>query len=289
MMWRVSPAKLARNPLASLLAIMPTMTTSGRDTRSSRSPSAAAATRPPSALCPPSSQISQPCGACSSSAPDGQALHPRRPFGVDDAGLERGRSDPEPVLRAQRRNRKTGIVELMPAEQFWRRQVHQAALVLIDQPPALDIDVPPLACRMQRRAQPPGVLLDHGDRLSRLLGANHRHVGLDDPGLLSRDRRQRVAEKLGVIHADRRDHGRERRIDHVGGVETPAEADFQQQHIRRMLREQAECRRGFDFENGDRRARIGALAGFERGVEFVIADEKPPPAAEAKAFVDPHQ
>ena len=49
---------------------MPTMTTSGRDTRSSRSPSAAATTRPPSALCPPSSQISQPGGAWSTSAPD---------------------------------------------------------------------------------------------------------------------------------------------------------------------------------------------------------------------------
>ena len=71
-----------------------------------------------------------------------QTLHPRRPFGVDDAGLERRRFDAERVLRAQRRNREAGIVELMPAEQFWRRQIHQAAVVLIDQPSALDIDVP---------------------------------------------------------------------------------------------------------------------------------------------------
>jgi hypothetical protein len=30
----------------------------------------------------------------------------------------------------------------MPAEQFWRRQIHQAAVVLVDQPSALDIDMP---------------------------------------------------------------------------------------------------------------------------------------------------
>ena len=103
-----------------------------------------------------------------------QTLHPRRPFGVDDAGLERRWLDPECVKRAQRRNRKAGIVELMTAEQSWRRQIHQAAIVLIDQASALDADVPLLPGRMQRRMQAPGALFDHGDRLRRLLGANHR-------------------------------------------------------------------------------------------------------------------
>ena len=102
--------------------------------------------------------------------------------------------------------------------------------------------------------------------------------------------RQRVAEKFGVVHADRRDHGRQRRVDHVGGVQPPAEADFQQHHIGRMLREQAKRRRGFDFENRDRRAGIGALAMFERRAQFVIADQHAAAGpAEAKAFVDPHQ
>jgi len=33
---------------------------------------------------------------------------------------------------------RPGIVELVPAEQARRRQIHQAAIVLIDQPSALD-------------------------------------------------------------------------------------------------------------------------------------------------------
>jgi hypothetical protein len=72
-------------------------------------------------------------------------LHPRRPFGADDAGLERGDADLEPVQRAQGGDRKPGIVELMPPEQLRRRQIHQAALILIDQPAALDADMPLLA------------------------------------------------------------------------------------------------------------------------------------------------
>ena len=141
-------------------------------------------------------------------------------------------------MRAQCRDRKPGIVELMPPEQFWRGQIHQAAFVLIDQPPALDIDVPFLPRGMQRRAHAPCLLLDHGDGLGRLLRANHRHVALDDGGFFAGDLDQRVAEKFGVIHPDRRDHGRQRRVDHIGGVEPSAESDLQQHHIGRMLRKQ---------------------------------------------------
>ena len=161
-------------------------------------------------------------------------------------------SDPERLDRAQRRDGKAGIIELMPAEQFWRRQIHQAALVLIDQPPALDTDMPLLSRGMQRRAHAPGLRLDHRHRLRRLLGANHRHAALDDGGLLAGDGGQRVAEEFHVIHADRRDHGRHRRIDDVGGVEPAAEADFQQHHIGRVLREQTKRRRGLHLENRDR-------------------------------------
>src|SRR6185437_11582062 len=62
-MRRASPVKLRRKPSQSLLASMPTIITSGRDTRSSRSAKAAATARPPSGLCPPSSQTSLPAGA----------------------------------------------------------------------------------------------------------------------------------------------------------------------------------------------------------------------------------
>ncbi len=93
-----------------------------------------------------------------------------------------------------------------------------------------------------------------------------------------------------MIHADGRDHARQRRVDDVGGVKPPAETDLEQHHIGRMLREQAERRHGLDFEQGDRRARIDALALFERDGEFVIADEDAATdVAEAEAFVDPYQ
>src|SRR5207249_2434446 len=65
-----------------------------------------------------------------------QPLHPRRPFGIDDAGLECRHPDFERLDRTQRCDRKTGIIELMPPEQLWRREVHQGGLVLINPPPA---------------------------------------------------------------------------------------------------------------------------------------------------------
>ena len=67
-------------------------------------------------------------------------------------------------------------------------------------------------------------------------------------GFLAGNRGQRIAEEFGVIHADRRDDSRERRVDHVGSVEPPAKAYFQQHDISRMLREQEKRRRGFDLE-----------------------------------------
>src|SRR5690349_6081709 len=79
-----------------------------------------------------------------------QPLHPRRPFGIDDAGLERAHPDLETPDRPQRRDGEAGIVELVAAEQFWRREIHQAALILIDQPAALDADMPLLTGGMYR-------------------------------------------------------------------------------------------------------------------------------------------
>ena len=115
----------------------------------------------------------------------------------------------------------------MPAEQFWRGQVHQAAIILVDQPAPLDADMPSLACRMQRCACAVRLRFDHGHRLDRLLRRDHRHVALDDRGLLCGDRGQGIAEEFGMIHADRREHGCQRRLDDIGRVEPPAEPDFQ--------------------------------------------------------------
>jgi len=140
---------------------------------------------------------------------------------------------------------------------------------------------------MERRLHAPGLRFDHGRDFGSLLGANRRGAAFDDGGFFARDRHQRVAEKLGVIHADGRDHARERRVDHTGGIEPPAKPDFQQHHIGRMLREQTKGGRGLDFKNRDRRAGIGSLAMFKRRAQFLIVDERAAAfAAKAKTFVD---
>ena len=93
-----------------------------------------------------------------------------------------------------------------------------------------------------------------------------------------------------MIDRDARDHGRQRLLDHIGRVEPAAEADFQQQHVGRMAREQQQADRGGDLEHGDRGAGIGALAFLHGRRQFVVGNQ---PAfawrAEAKALVEAHQ
>src|SRR4029077_11605005 len=97
---------------------------------------------------------------------------------IHDARLECGWLDPDCVERAQGSDGKSGIVELMTTEQPRRRQIHQPAVILIDQAPTLDIDVPFLSSPVERSAHPPGRLLDHRANLVDLLGANHRRATL---------------------------------------------------------------------------------------------------------------
>ena len=184
--------------------------------------------------------------------------------------LECRHSDFERLDRAQRCDGETGVIELMPAEQFWRRKIHQAALVLIDQPPALDTDMPLLSRRMHRRAHALRLCLDHRHRLRRLLGANHRRAALDDGGLFAGDGGQRAAKEFHVIHADRRDDDSDRPVDDVGGVEPSAETGFQQHDIGLMLREQTKRRRGLHLENRDGIARIDLFAVLQHPAQLGI-------------------
>ena len=135
-----------------------------------------------------------------------------------------------------------------------------------------------------------GLALDDRKRLARLRGHDRRHVGLEDAGLLGGDLADGVAEMLGMIERHRGDHGRQRTLDHVGGVEPPAQADLEQQHVGRMAREQQEPRRGGDLEHRDRRARVGALAFGQRIAELIVVDEPSlARAAEPEALVEAHQ
>ena len=158
--------------------------------------------RPPSGLCPPSSHSSLPAGASSTSRPCGKPLQPRRPVGLDHAGLVGGRRNLERLDRAQRRDGEAGILELMAAVKFRRRQIEQAGLVLIDQPPALLGRGPVLAGDLQRRIEPRRLPFDHGERVARLRGDDGRRPALEDAGLLRGDLFERIAEKIDVVDRD---------------------------------------------------------------------------------------
>ena len=218
-----------------------------------------------------------------------EALQPRRPVGAHDAVLERGGGKLQ-AGRAQRRDRGAGIVELVAAGQARRRQVDEAVLVLIDQAAALLARHPMLAGGLDRGAEPRGRVLDHAQRLARLRRDHRRHAALEDAGLLGGDRGERVAQEIDVVDRDRRDHGRERMRDHVGGVEPPAEADLHQHHVGRMAREQHERGRGGDLEHRDGGALVDALAFGEHlgklGVRHQRAAARP---AEAEALVEAHE
>ena len=105
---------------------------------------------------------------------------------------------------------------------------------------------------MQRRARTLGMALQHRRDEIGLRRDHGRHAGAEDAGLFGGDLFDRVAEKLHVIHRDRRHDARERTVNHIGGVEPPAEADFEQQIVGGMPREQHEGRRGLDLEQRDR-------------------------------------
>ena len=168
-----------------------------------------------------------------------QPLHARRPIRLGDAGLESGGRKLEPVDGAQRGDGDAGILELVAPEQLRRRQIEQAVVVLIDEAAALLGCHPILAGDADRRLDPRRLPLDGGQRLARLRRHDRRHLRLEDAGLLGRDLADGIAEMLGMIERDRRDHGGERAVDDIGGVEPSAQPDFEQQHVGRMAREQA--------------------------------------------------
>ena len=93
-----------------------------------------------------------------------------------------------------------------------------------------------------------------------------------------------------MIHRDRRDDTRKRALDNVGGIKPPAQADFKQQIVRRMLRKQHEGCRRLDLEQRDRRVAIGALAFGERIGKLSVGYQHAAAAqAKPEALVDAHQ
>ena len=88
-----------------------------------------------------------------------------------------------------------------------------------------------------------------------------------------------------MVVADRRD-GRERGIDHVGGVVAPAHADLEHGEVGRHAREGEEGRHRRDLEEGDRLLAVGLFGLRQHVLEHVVADQL---AGDADALVEAHQ
>ena len=126
------------------------------------------------------------------------------------------------------------ILELVPTVESRCRQVEQAGVVLVDQPPALFGRGPILAGNPDRRLDARGLALDRQQRLARLRCHDRRHARLENARLLRRDLAHGIAEMLDMVERNRRDHRGQRVIDDIGGIEPPAHSDLEQHHIRRM-------------------------------------------------------
>src|SRR5581483_7704854 len=218
--------------------------------------------------------------------PAGEALQPRRPFDRGEAGGDGGGGEREAGV-AERGDRGTGIDVLVAAGKARRRQVEEAVLVLVDEAAALGMRRPVAPAEEDRSALAGGLVLDHVDDRGRLRRHHHRTAGLDDAGLLARDRLDGRAEELLVVHRDRGDHRGERVLDDVGGVEAAAEPDLEERVVGGVIGKQDEGRRGGDLELRNRGAAIGAL-GFEQRIDQgILVDEMPAAlGAEADAFVE---
>ena len=92
---------------------------------------------------------------------------------------------------------------------------------------------------------------DDRDRVGRALGGLR-----DDAGLLAGDAGDVVAEVFDVVDADRGDH-RDRRVDHIGGVPSPAHTHLDDRDVDGRVGERGERHGGEDLELAHRRAAGG--------------------------------
>ncbi len=185
-----------------------------------------------------------------------------------------------PPVEAGRR--KAPLLAPAPGEQQARARLQRAVLRRFD---------PIVAVRQDRgRAQAFGLPQDHGPGGGQLRSNGQRHPLLDDPGLFEGDLLDAVAQVLLVVVGDGGDDADGGLADHVGGVQPPAEPDFQQQQVGatgiRLLREGEEGGGGGDLEEGDGLAAVRLLANLQQRGEPLLGDQA---AGKADALVKAHQ
>ncbi len=150
-----------------------------------------------------------------------------------------------------------------------RRQIGQQRIAALPLPAiALLAEAPGFTAAIQRRAQRFGDLAN----AVRHVGFAHyrRLAAAENTGLFTANAFTIVAQPIGVIERDAGDH-RHARIDDVGGVETPAQAHFQDHHVEPRLFEQLQRRQGAEFEIGQRRFAAAGFNGSERAAVLRFA------------------
>ena len=206
---------------------------------------------------------------------------------------------PGPEERLDRREGDDGVVRLMLAVQ--RKEhvaVHTAEPLKFEQLPtdshlsaqhrelrafASDRGVGAHRLRQQYVHRFRRLIGDHRDR-AHICVRWHEILGLpgDDSGLFAGDLGDGVAQVVGMVDADGRDD-RDRGVDHVGGVPSPAEPDLHDRHVDRGVGERGESHCGDDLELAQTRARLpeGArlrllVDKFDEGLDFTVGSHVSP-------------
>ena len=117
--------------------------------------------------------------------------------------------------------------------------------------------------------RPAATRSEHRRRFGTLPCEHRRDAGLQDTGLLRRDRFEGVAQIDFVIEIDGSDHG-QHRLHHVGRVQAAAQADFDHGGFHAQLAKQPESHGGDGFEVGRVAIEIERLRGFVHDVEGAL-------------------
>ena len=186
----------------------------------------------------------------------------------------------------QRGQRRPGIVDLVRAGQVRQGQVQEPRLILKDQPPAIGKRVPVLPMAQQGHPQPRRPRLDHRQPVRALRTDDTRHAPLQNPRLLPGDLGNRVTQILLMIQRHRRDHRQARHLDHVRGIEPPAQPHLQQRPIRRHPRKGQKRCTGRDLEERDLVRPVRGHTLIEQRRQRVLADQR---ACQPDPLVKPRQ
>ena len=274
---RGAPARrnCAGKPSQSLVASMPTISTSGRDTRSSRSPAPPRSRARPRHCARRRATARCPAGASATSWPCVRRCIRAGQSALARPGLDRRAAAARMPARAQRRDRDAGIVELVAAVKLRRRQVEQARLVLIDEAAAFFASrIQCCAGDMQRRARPSRPGARSPSSASRGCGAITAGTPRLKMPAFSAAIFSSVSPRNSMWSIDTgvMTLASGRSMTLVASSRPPRPTSSSSMSAG-MAREQQKAGGGLDLEHRDRRVAVGALAFGQRVGELRVGDQ----------------